>query len=271
VRLLRWVTVAVLAVEVALLSTGRLGLGQAAIVLLGVEIAFAALIVTVAVWRFTGSRRTGGSIPGALGDAITAVLPPPVARLAAREAAQVAAVIRWIARRPLGVPEGAHPVGYGRDQVALVITFVALTAGEVAAVELLVPWPALRIMLLVLGGYGLLVMTGFVAINRTRPHVLDHHQVRLRCGLFVDITLSPTDIAAVALARHSCGYRPVITDGVLIMGAGSQTQLEIMLTEPRTMSVDQAAGTIERIRISADHPADAAQLLRETLEAHRTT
>jgi len=72
VRLLRWVTVAVLAVEVALLSTGRLGLGQAAIVLLGVEIAFAALIVTVAVWRFTGSRRTGGSIPGALGDAITA-------------------------------------------------------------------------------------------------------------------------------------------------------------------------------------------------------
>lgn len=170
--------------------------------LLGVAIAFAALIVTVAVWRCTGSRRTGGPIPGALGDAITAVLPPPVARLLAREAAQGAAVIRWIARRPLGVPEGAHPVGYGRDQVALVSTFVALTAGEVAAVELLVPWPALRIMLLVLGGYGLLIMTGFVAINRTRPHVLDHHQVRLRCGLFADITLSPTDIAAVALARQ---------------------------------------------------------------------
>ena len=72
-------------------------------------------------------------------------------------------------------------------------------------------------MLLIMGGYGLLIMTGFVAINRTRPHVLNHHQVRLRCGLFADITLAPTDIASVASARHSCGYRPAITHGVLIM------------------------------------------------------
>lgn len=174
---------------------------------------------------------------------------------------------RWIARRPHGVPAGAHPVGYGSDQVALVITFVVLTAGEVAAVELFIPWPALRILLLILGGYGLLVMIGFVAISRTRPHVLTRDRVRLRCGLSADITLGSADFASVTSIRSSCSYRPTITDGVLVMGAGNQTQLEITLCLPRIMSVDRAAGTVERIRISADHPTAAVQALRGSSNA----
>jgi hypothetical protein len=273
---LRWLAPALFVVEVVLVATGRLALGPAVVVLVAVEAAVLVTVLTCAAVHYRRSRRSGVEPATARVDALHVTLPRPVARAIRRELDLVTAVVRWAMRRPQGLPEGAPPqrddgrngelayrlIPYGRDQVALVWLFICITAVEIAVVEFLVPWPALRLVLLLVGVYGMLVMAGFVAINRTRPHVLTAQHIRLRCGSLADVRIPLDGIASVRRDLRGAGYGPVITGDVLTLGVGGRTQVTITLTASTDVDAGVTNGVVRAVRIAADDPRTAVAVLR---------
>lgn len=188
-RGIRWGTLVLVVVEGLLLVTGRLALGHAVLLVVCVETSCAIVVLSVAGSRYHRSRRLGRSSGISAADAASAVLPGPVFRLVAREAQLLVVVGRWLLRRPIksaasgsGNAVPIAMIGYGRDQVAFVWIILALTVLEFAVIGIVVPWTALRVILLVLGVYGLLMMAGFVAANRTRPHILTSDSLLYAAG-----------------------------------------------------------------------------------------
>lgn len=275
-RALRWLTAALVVVEVVLVATGRLGLGPAVVVLVAAEAAVLVAVLIGAAVRYRRSRRAGVEPATARLDALHVALPRPVARAILRELDLVTAVVRWAMRRPEGIPEGAASqpdddrngepayrlIPYGRDQVALVWLFIGITAVEIAVVEFLVPWPALRLVLLLVGVYGMLIMAGFIAVNRTRPHVLTPEDIRLRCGSLADLHIPLDGVSSVSRDLRGAGYGPVITGDVLTLGVGGRTQVTITLTAPTDVHAGKATGIVRAVRIAADDPRTAVALLR---------
>jgi hypothetical protein len=60
---------------------------------------------------------------------------------------------RWLLRRP-DVAATETPFGYHGPMLAPMIVIIAVSALEVVVVDLLLPWPSLRVALLVVGVWG---------------------------------------------------------------------------------------------------------------------
>lgn len=96
----------------------------------------------------------------------------PYLRLGVAEARIFASLSRWVTRRP-DVSAGAVPIGYARDNVGMPIALAVAATIELVAVHLLVPWPVVRLVLDLLGVYGLLMVLGWLAGRIVRPHFVD--------------------------------------------------------------------------------------------------
>jgi hypothetical protein len=190
--------------------------------------------------------------------------------LIVHEAQSLMSVARWVLRRPNGVSgsdaaQHALPlstISYGRDQIAFVWIFMGLTVLEIAVVEVIVPWPLLRWILLVVGVYGLLTMAGFVAANRTRPHILTGDTLRLRCGRLADIAVPLDRIATVSTGLRSAGYGPIIEGGTLVLGIAGSTNAAIILVESVPARAGKVVGEVHTVRFATDDPSAAAELIR---------
>lgn len=115
---LRWAGPVVLAVELVLLLTGRLSLGEAAVVFVAVEavLALAALAQGAAAVRSYRTARGGGADGEAAFEAAArAVLPGPIAAMVLHEAQLIHSLLLWVRGRQHGMPPGAVAVPYGRD------------------------------------------------------------------------------------------------------------------------------------------------------------
>jgi hypothetical protein len=156
-------------------------------------------------------------------------------------------------------------ISYGRDQIAFVWIFMGLTVLEIAVVEVIVPWTVLRWMLLVLGIYGLLTMAGFVAVNRTRPHILTGDSLRLRCGRLAEISVPIDHIAAVSIGLRGAGYVPFIDGDTLVLGIAGSTNVVVKLEGPVQVCAGKVAGDVRAIRFAADDPSAAAEFIRSRL------
>ena len=96
---------------------------------------------------------------------------------------------RWTTRRPLG-PEDAETFGYARPVTPVIWAFIGLSAIEIPVAHLLLPWQTERVIVLVVGIWGLTWMLGLLASLRTYPHVVGGSGLRIRYGTTVDITVS---------------------------------------------------------------------------------
>ncbi|MFP1626475.1 hypothetical protein ACLB9X_15170 [Streptomyces sp. 5K101] len=110
---------------------------------------------------------------------------------------------------------------------------VFLVPLEILAVEFLIPWPVVRIILLVLSVYGTVWILGFIAALSVRPHTVGDGKVVLRFAHFTQIAIPLELVESVRTVRHS-GYRRAvqIADGVLAMPIGDSTTLSVTLREP---------------------------------------
>ena len=86
------------------------------------------------------------------------------------------------------MPAGARGFRYHEPVLTILIVFIALSAVELVAVDLIVRrWPYVRIPLLVLSIWGLIWMLGFLFGMLTRPHAVGPESIRVRYGAEVDI------------------------------------------------------------------------------------
>lgn len=172
---------------------------------------------------------------------------------------------RAIARRPAIEPGGAG-FSYHRPVLTILFIFIALSALEIPILDLIVhQWPIVRIVVLIVGIWGLTWMIGLLCAYVMRPHVVGLNGLHIREGLEIDIFLGWDDIASVARIRRvdppktprftSPGGRPELS-----LRMQDETNIEIQLERPTTVRLPGrapkgGAKDVEVIRIWADDPA----------------
>jgi hypothetical protein len=182
---------------------------------------------------------------------------------------------RWIARRP-DVPSGTTPIGYSRLVAPMLWLWIFGSATEVVVLDVLLSrwWTPLRVPLLVLGVWGLVWMLGMMAAYRTRPHLLGEEALQVRDGIHarVDVRLDRIgsvrtvdhDLPGLLKSVHVEGEGP---DAVLLVGVGSRTNLELVLTAPTTLETPHGPTTVSRVGLWVDEPREVAELIRRRRSA----
>ncbi len=273
-RALRWASPVVLAVELALVLTGSLSLGRAVLAFVAVEAALALLclrLTAVAVRAYRAARRDGTDPEPALEAATRAVLPDPIASLVLHEGRLVHSLLLWARGRQHGVPPGAVAIAYGRDDRAVGLALLTVSLVELVVVELVIPWPTVRLVLFLLGVYGVVVVLGFIAGPVVRPHVLTEDSLRLRVGTWADVTLPLDAITEVARRRGNADGLVTFVDSTLVLAVGNQTQLDLGLDRPQQVRAGRRSGTVHSVRVSADDAGAAAIAIRTAVLARIDT
>jgi hypothetical protein len=272
-RARRWILPVVLGVEVALVTTGRLSAGTAVAVVLALEAVLALTVlsqVAVALVRFRERRRGGAGPAEATRTALREVLPRPLADAVLHELRLFHSLALWLRRRTSGVPPDAVTISYERSMRPFVLVVAGLSAVELLAVELVVPWPLVRIVLLVLGAYALVVVLGFGAANAVRPHVLTPEVLRLRAGIWVDVPIATAEIASARARLGATTRMAELADGVLSVAAAKQTDVEVHLARPIRVRAGRQEGDVHTVRLAADDPDRAVAALRDAAPGRTT-
>ncbi|MFJ4223191.1 hypothetical protein [Microbacterium sp. NPDC089695] len=169
-------------------------------------------------------------------------------------------IARAIARRP-AVPPGGTGIAYHRPLLTILIVFIALSAVEIPIVDLIVHrWPAVRIIMLIVGIWGVTWMLGLLCGMLMRPHTVGPEGVQVRSGLESEVSIGWGDIASIAISRRVDEPKQRrVSDGEYAERVQDETNIEIELEHPiaiRLPGVHPKGGvhTVDRVRLWADDP-----------------
>jgi len=140
----------------------------------------------------------------------------------------------WVIRRKPGVGPGSRTFPYARELAPLIGVFIFVSAIELVAVHLLLPWETVRLVLDVVSVWGLLWMIGLLASMKVYPHVLDDAGLRLRYGFHTDLHVPWDAVAGVKARRGSVQTKEhVQLEGdALSMPVLKQTRVHLTLHGP---------------------------------------
>lgn len=186
-------------------------------------------------------------------------------RAVAYEIAMWRSLGRWLLRRPPALPPGSEGFSYVGVVKPILGVFIGLSAIEIPILDLIlrhtVPWPPARQIAVGLGVWGLLWMIGLFASLRIHPHVVDEAGLRVRNGVSVDFMLPWTAVARVDARYRSLPssravqLEPADDGTVLHISAGSQTSVDVVLREPRSIPLPKGpSGAVTEVRLYADDP-----------------
>lgn len=263
----RWAMPTVVLLQVALVWSGVLTVGQAVVVGLTLEVLLIGIVLAelaLARRAYRTSRAEGADGQQAVEEALRAVLPGPVAKVVGMELGLLRSMWRWIRRKP-DVAPGQQPMSYGSEIRPIMWVMVVLTPLEILAIELLLPWAAARIVMLVLALYGTVWVLGFLGALSSRPHVVGNSNLTLRFVHFVSVSVPLRGEMSVTMARHS-GYKKSVNikDRILAMPIGDSTNLAVTLSAPVLVRPKLGAPEqeVSEVRFSADDPKAALTLLQ---------
>jgi hypothetical protein len=174
----------------------------------------------------------------------------------------------WAVRRRRLVRPGETPIHY-TDRIGVMLwTTVGLSVLEVGAAHVLVPWPAVRWVLLGVGAYGLLWLAAFAFSLRQRPHILGGDALTLRFGYFREVVVPVAAIAAVAV-RVELGHKRNVEslDGRLSLSVMGETSVEVRLHPGATVALDGRPLGAEQVLFFADDPRAIVREVRAREEA----
>lgn len=183
---------------------------------------------------------------------------------------------RWVAHRP-DVPPRTTPIGYSRLVAPMLWLWIFGSSVEVVVVEVVLrhldqPWAAAaRVPLLVVGIWGVVWMLGMLASYRVRPHLLTDTELRARSGAGTWMVLPLDAVESTRAVEHEVPgvIRSLHVEGELaLVGVGSRTNLEMMLSGPTTVSTSKGDATVTRVGIWVDEPRQVAAQLRTLPGTH---
>ncbi|MFC4125488.1 hypothetical protein [Nocardia rhizosphaerae] len=200
----------------------------------------------------------------------------PILRLARRfvrwEIDIWASLGRAVTRRP--DTAGGTPLRYAGAMSAVLWAFVVVSAVEIPAVHLLIPWTPVRLAALALGIWGVLWMLGLLAAHHMYPHVLTADRLRVRYlrRTELDLPLAQIRTARPVLRAHD-GVRPaqLVDDGTLVVPVGDSTNVRIDLIEPRAFATPTGEHTTRVVAFWADDPRAAVALIEAAVGEHTSS
>lgn len=223
------ITVAVLAVLVGLRFTDVLSTGSTLLLFFIVEVPLLILFAAVTAVRFARIRPSPHTPETGAFDRIVAE--EPLLRPAVTELRFFACLGRLLARRHK-VPPGALPFGYAKGTMTVPVVMVALSVFELAIVHLIVPWPWLRIALLVLTVWAVLYVLGFFATLIVHPHLIASEQLQLRWGLKTVLVTPLSNVREVTPHTNHAHVRPHAEEALLVLTLSLSTNVRLRFTVP---------------------------------------
>jgi hypothetical protein len=256
-----------LGVELVLVLSGQLAWRTAAVVLVVLEAALALVVVgqlAGTIRRYRTARAVGTDREQALQDALRALLPGPVAVLVRQELLTWSSLALLVRGRRHGVQDGAVALPYDAALRPLGLVLVGVSVVELVVLELVVPWPPVRLVLLVLGLWTLLFVLGAVAGSVVRPHVLTDDELLLRVGAWAEARVPLDRVASVAARLRSASGSTVqlLDDGVLVVPVSGTTGVDVVLAGPTALATSRGRLTAGTVRFACDDPAAAVRALR---------
>jgi hypothetical protein len=183
-------------------------------------------------------------------------------------------LFRWVTRRPVTPSPQVHAFGYTRDVTPLLWLWIFASAIEIPFLHLLIPWPTVRIVALVLGGWGVAWMIGFLATLKVHPHLLSDYALRVRSGHSTDITIPFEAIATIAVQRRdlpssSRTLQPRETSSGmdLQVSVSGQVNVHVVLRQPTTVPTPKGSMEITELSFLADDAQALVSRARSRLSA----
>lgn len=197
----------------------------------------------------------------------TSTCPPPALAAARYELGLWRALIRWITRRPAT----ADSFGYVAPMRPMLVVFLVLSVVEVVVAHLLLPWPAVRLAVDVLGGIGLLWMVCLLAALTVNRHEVTEDGLRSRYGVTVDVVVPWAEIDTVRLRRYSLETNrtvQTVAEGdrqVTSVAVVQSTNVAVLLRRPTRLGLPGRGndGPVHELRLYAD---DAEGMVARALD-----
>lgn len=183
---------------------------------------------------------------------------PTWRRLVDNETAIWRSLFLWSTRRRPGQGATARAFPYVKQVQPLLLAFLFLSVLELPVVHFLVPWEPVKLVLLVLGVWGLLWMLGYIAAMRVFPHLIDDDGLHIRHGASLDLLLRWGQIAAVRADRDRVPTnKPIQFDGDNDKRAAKvailkQTRIAVDLAEPTRLDHPDGTEYVAAVKFYVD-------------------
>lgn len=269
----KWLLPILIAIEAAFVWLGVIDLSMAVGLVVGIEILLTLVAgrqIIAAIRRYRQRRVEGLDLEAAAEDGLAILLPRAIARLITLEPALWYCLGRWLFRRPSPNP-GRFPYHQRSILGVLVIAVLVSAPVEILLIELLIPWPWLRWLLLISSIYAVLWMLGLYASFVVLSHDLETDTLRLHYGALAQVRIPYRDIRAVSPVRRrapagSDGFRLVPDERAAYLAVGGRTDITIELRQAQVIPARPASPTlVAMIHIAVDHPARFVHELQRRL------
>jgi len=186
-------------------------------------------------------------------------------------------LFRWVTRRPVAPRPDMQAIGYSQTVTPVMSLWIFASAAEMVVVHLIVPWPTVRIILLIISAWGLIWMIGFLVSLKVYPHLLDSSTLRIRHGATVDISIPWDSIASVVAQRRdlpssirTLQTRETPRGSDLQVGVSGEVNVHARLTHPMTVPTSRGAERITELSFWVDDPHAFVARAREHLTTGAT-
>ncbi|MFC4375357.1 hypothetical protein ACFO5K_14750 [Nocardia halotolerans] len=181
-------------------------------------------------------------------------------------------LVRALARRP-DIADGT-PIRYAGAVSGLLWAFLLVSAVEIPAVHLIIPWAPVQAGALLLGAWGLLWLAGMLAAHHVYPHVLTDELLRVRYLRRVTLDLSLAGIRTVRneLRPYDSAKTLQLTgtgETTLAVIVGSSTNIRVDLIEPQTFHTPHGTFTASTVVFWADDPRATVAAIRAAMVVDR--
>jgi hypothetical protein len=180
---------------------------------------------------------------------------------------------RWLVRRP-AVPRDVESFGYSQVVAPVMWLWIFASAAEMVVAHLLIPWPTIRIVVLVISVWGLIWMIGFLASIKVHPHLVGADALRVRHGSSVDIAVPWELIASIVAQRRdlpssirTLRFDETKNGAALQVAVSDQVNVRVALNDSLTVPTRKGDRAITELSFWADDPNTLVRRAREHLVA----
>lgn len=173
-------------------------------------------------------------------------------------------LFRLLARRP-DVPADATPVRYVGAVSLLLWVITIVSAVELVALHLIIPWHGVRLVADVVGVWGLAWCLGLTACHYVYPHLATDDGLHLRLQRHATAVLVPWDAVAGVRTRErslESGSAVVVEDRVVSVALAKRTSLELVLHRPLAVTVKGVTHEVHEVRVYVDDAREVAAMVR---------
>ena len=151
--------------------------------------------------------------------------------------------------------------GYSRGTMSIPVAFAAASVIEAVAIHFLVPWPWLRIVLLIATVLSLIAIGGWLAGRVVRPHLVSPRTAVFRSGAGIRVEVDRSRISRVSMVRRFGETANAIVDDCLVLPGPDGTAVDVGFDRPVSVTLPKRLSkatptTIGGLRLHVDQPGE---------------